>query len=255
VRSRIPTVLLAALLLMGLLAGCGGDAPEPASGPGLPSQAELKAYFQAVTSADAKQIARAQSDIAADGSLAQGYADYIAQSDEAAKDAGQPMEPVDIEEVDGGFKACASADQCVTWTDLVGKDGRLADFSVNDKELDNSLLDLTGQLPIRSPGLYSVQPEWAYRRPISGALNVVVRVTASDVPLTPRPGIYIEQDTILKGIEAPSPATIDAGTSSPIVLAFPEAGDAKLDGQITFDLKLGDETTESIGFGLADPAA
>ena len=81
-------------------------------------------------------------------------------------------------------------------------------------------------------------------------------MTASDVPLSPKPGTYIESDQILKGSDDfPNPTTIEAGTSSPVVLTFPDAKDVKLDGQITFDLKLGGRGTESIGFGLADPAA
>jgi hypothetical protein len=164
---------------------------------------------------------------------------------------------VDVEAVDGGFKACVgdSADQCATWTDLRGKDGRLTDFDINGIDLGDLLVDLTGQPPIESDGLYTVQPDYAYRQPKSGTLFVLCTVTASDVPLSPRPGTYIEQDVILKGVEAPSPETIDAGTSSPIVLAFADAQDVKLDGQVTFDLELGDQATESIGFGLADPAA
>jgi hypothetical protein len=39
------------------------------------------------------------------------------------------------------------------------------------------------------------------------------------------------------------------------VLAFPDARDVSLDGQVTFDLKIGDRATESIGFGLTTPAA
>ena len=65
---------------------------------------------------------------------------------------------------------------------------------------------------------------------------MVVTITAGDVPLSPRPGIYIEQDQILNGVATRAPATIDAGASSPVVLAFPDAQDAKLDGQVTFDL-------------------
>ena len=37
-------------------------------------------------------------------------------------------------------------------------------------------------------------------------------VTASDVPLSPKPGIYIEEDQIFEGVDdAPAPATIEAG--------------------------------------------
>jgi hypothetical protein len=257
VRLRVPVLLLALLLPVGLVAGCSDDDPEPATGPGLPSQADLKAYFEAITSADVDELTKVQTDVAADGSPAQAYAAYDAEFSAVAEAVGQAGEPADVEEVDGGFKACVgeSSDQCATWTDLRGKDGRLTDFDINGIDLGDLLVDLTGQAPITSPGLYEVQPDYAYRQPKSGRLFVLCTVTASDVPLSPGRGSYIESDVILKGVEAPSPKTIDAGTSSAVVLAFPDAQDVKLDGQITFDLKLGGQQSEAIGFGLADPAA
>ena len=141
--------------------------------------------------------------------------------------------------VDGGFEACGGTgppDQCATWADLEGEDGKLTDFTVNGTKLDDSLVDLTGQAPISSPG--------RLRRPAGLGLPVAAERLAlrpghgdrHDVPLSPRPGSYIEQDQILKGVETRAPATIDAGTSSPVVLAFPDAQDATLDGQVTFDL-------------------
>ena len=246
------------VLLLGLVAGCSGDdEPEPVTGPGLPSQADLKSYFEAITGADADGLAEAQSAIAAEGSLAQGYAAYVAEFSAAAAAAGQSAEPVDVEEVDGGFKACIgdSPDQCATWSNLKGEDGRLTDFAINDIGLGDLLVDLTAQPPITSPGLYVVQPRWAYRQPKSGLLNVVLGVTAEDVALSPKPGIYIEEELILEGIEAPSPSTVDPGTTSAAILSFPDAQDVNLDGQVTFDLDLQGAGTESIGFGLADPAA
>jgi hypothetical protein len=258
VRLRVPVLLLAVLLPLGLVAGCGGDdQPEPASGPGLPSQADLKSYFEAITGGDADELARVQADVAADGSLAQAYAAYDAEFVEAAAAVGQTGEPTKVDEVDGGFKACVggSSSQCATWTDLEGKDGKLTDFDINGIELSALLVDLTAQPPIESAGLYKVQPDYAYRQPKSGKLYVLCTVTASDVPLSPKPGIYIEAAQTFKGVEAPSPETVDAGTSSPIILAFEDAKDAALDGQITFELKLGNKATESIGFGLKAPAA
>lgn len=250
-RLRVPLPVLV-LVLLGGLSSCGGDDPAPATGPGLPSQGVLKSYFEAIASGDADEAEQAGSDVAAPGSPADGFAAYIAMTDQAAATDGTQDDPLDVEEVDGGFKACVAEDQCIAWTDLEGRDGRLVSFAVGGKPLAESLVDLTAQAPIRSPGLYEVQPGWAYRVP-SGVLNVVVTVTASDVPLSPKPGTYIESDQILKGVKDVYPATIDAGTSSPVVLSFMGAKQAKLDGQITFDLKLGGQSTESIGFGLADP--
>ena len=257
VRLRVTVLLLALLLPLGLVAGCGDDDPEPATGPGLPSQADLRSYFEAIVSADPDDLAKVQAEVTADGSLAQAYAAYDGEFAVAAAAVGQTGQPADVEEVDGGFKACVgnSSDQCATWTDLEGKDGKLTEFDINGIELSDLLVDLTGQPAIESAGLYQVQPDYAYRQPKSGKLFVLCTVTASEVPLSPEPGIYIEGDQTFKGVEAPSPETIDAGTSSPIILAFADAQDANLDGQVTFDLKLGDEATESIGFGLTAPAA
>jgi hypothetical protein len=257
VRLRVPVLVLAVLLLPGLLAGCNEDKAEPATGPGLPSQAALRSYFEAIVSADADDLAKVQADVAADGSLAQAYAAYDSEFAVAAAAVGETGQPPDVEEVDGGFKACAgdSPGQCATWTDLEGEDGKLTDFDINGIELGELLVDLTRQRPLKSAGLYRVQPDYADRQPTSGKLYVECTLTAGDVTVAPKPGTYIEEDRIYEGVRAPSPAVVNAGKSSPIVLAFEDAKDAQMDGQVTFDLKIAGGTTESIGFGLADPAA
>ncbi len=260
VRLRVPVLLLALLLPLGLVAGCGGDDSKDsskASSSDLPSRADLKAYFTAVAAYDVDGLAAAEK-IAADGSPAQGYAAYLGEFAASAIAAGQPVAPAEVEEVEGAFKACGGTgapDDCAVWSDFEGKDGRLTDFTVNDTKVDDSLVDLTGQPPVSSPGVYEVQPDYAYRASQSGTLFVLVTITAADVPLSPKPGIYIEQDQILNGVATRAPGTIDAGSSSPVVLAFPDAQDTQLDGQVTFDLKLGDQASESIGFGLTAPAA
>ena len=252
--------LAAAVLALGLAAGCSSDDGDNGGGDrgadgGLPSEARLATYFDAVASYDPDQLAEAE-DIAADGSPAQAYAAYLGEFSASAIAAGQPVDPAEAKEVDDGFEACGgtgTADQCVTWSDLEGEDGELTDFTVAGTELDDSLVDLTDQAPIASPGLYTVQPEHAYRSPQSGTLFVLVTITAGDAPLAPQPGLYIDQDTTIKGIETRAPATIDPGAGTPVVLAFPDAQDVSLDGSVTFGLRVG-ETQESIGFGLAAPA-
>jgi hypothetical protein len=245
-----------AVLVLGLAPGCSSD-DDSNDSPALPSAADLATYFNAVASYDPDRLETAQR-IAEGGSPAQEYAAYLGAFATSAIAAGQPVEAAEAEEVEGGFKACGgtgAADECVTWADLEGEDGKLTDFTVSGTTLDDSLVDLTDQAPIESAGLYTVQPAYAYRSPQSGSLFVLVTVTAGDVPLSPRPGIYIEQDQILNGVETRSPATIDACASSPVILAFPDAQDAALDGQVTFDLRIGGQDSESIGFGLTTPAA
>ena len=189
-RLRVPVLLLAVLLPLGLVAGCSDDDPEVVrqDGPALPSQAELKAYFTAVAGYDVDGLAAAE-EIAADGSPAQGYAAYLGES--------PPRRPRPVSRSnrpsgggDGGFKACGGtgAGRVRVWSDFTGEDGRLTGFSVNGTKIGDSLVDLTGQAPISSPGLYEVQPEHAYRSPQSGTLFVLVTITAKDVPLSSRPG-------------------------------------------------------------------
>jgi hypothetical protein len=259
VRLRVPVLLLALLLPLGLVGGCGGDDPKASpktSASALPSQADLKAYFTAAAAYDVEGLAAAEK-ITASGSPARAYAAYLGEFAASAIAAGQPVDPAEVEEVDGGFKACGGTgtpEQCAVWSDFEGKDGELADFTVNDTKLDDSLVDLSDQAPIESDGLYSVQPDYAYRSPQSGSLFVLVTITASDAALAPKPGIYIGEDQIFHGVETRAPATIAAGTSSPVILAFPDAQEAELDGQITFDLGVVGAGAESIGFGLSDPA-
>jgi hypothetical protein len=256
----VRTLTAVAATLLVLLAGCGQDDQsssgddEGRAADALPSAAELETYFDAVASYDPEQLEDAAS-VAADGSPAAAYAAYLRDYGLSAIAAGQPVSPADAEEKDGAYTACGGTggpSDCATWADLEGDDGKLTDFAVNDVALDDSLVDLTGQAPITSPRLYTVQPDYAYRSPQSGTLFVLVTITAGDVPLSPKPGIYIEAEVSLNGVATRAPTTIDAGASTPVVLAFPHAEKAGLTGSVTFGLRVGD-TPESIGFDLTGP--
>jgi hypothetical protein len=266
VRLRVVVLLLAVVLPVGLVAGCGGDdsdsAPHGSSQDSpaeavadLPSQADLTAYFTAVAAYDVDGLAAAEK-LAADGSPAQLYATYLGEFAASAIAAGQPVDPTEVEQVDDTFKACGGTGpgECAVWADLKGEDGRLTDFTVNGVDIADSLVDLSDQDPISSPGVYEVQPDVAYRSPQSGTLFVLVTLAATDTALAPKPGIYIEDDQILHGVETRAPASIAAGSSSPVILAFPRAEKAELNGQVTFELGIAGAGAESIGFGLTEPA-
>lgn len=246
----------AAAVLVLAFAGCSSDDAE-GGGSGLPSQERLTTYFEAVASYDPAQL-EAAADVAEAGSPAAEYLAYLGEYAASAMAADQPVGPSDVTAVDGGFEACSGtdeADSCVTWSDLEGEDGALTGFTVDDVPLADGLVDLGDQAAVESPGFYTVQPEHAYRSPQSGTLFVLVTITAGDVAVSPKPGIYIEQDQIIDGIATRAPATIAPGESTPVVLAFPDAQQAELGGQVTFDLDLGGQGTEPIGFGLTTPAA
>lgn len=256
--ARVRALTTASAVLVLLLAGCSGGDDDKGS-DALPSADELTSYFEAVASYDPARLGGA-ADVAQDGSPAAEYLAYLSEYAASAVAADQPVEPSEVERVDGGYRACGGTgepDECVTWSDLEGEDGELTDFTVNDVDLDDSLVDLGDQPPVESAGFWTVQPDHAYRSPQSGTLFVTVTVTAGDVPVAPRPGLYIEQDVILEGVATRAPAEVAAGDSTPVVLAFPDAQDAALDGQVTFDLGLGGgagQGTDSVGFGLTAPA-
>jgi hypothetical protein len=252
--ALLPALLPA--LCLGLLAGCaGGGDPERPSGHGLPSEADMRTYFEAIASGDPARTKEAEA-IAVPGSPAQGYAAFLGLAATAAQAAAQDTQSSQkVKDVDGGFQACVEKDACVDWTDLEGKGGKLTDFAVNDVPLDDLLVDMTGQQSISSSGLYDVQPEYAFLLPDSGILNVVVTIKAAEAALSAKPGTYIEGSKVLEGTQTAGQGLIRPGASSPVMFAFPKAQNVKLDGQVTFELKIGGAGSDSIGFGLADPAA
>jgi hypothetical protein len=262
VRSRVVARLLVVIVSLTLVAGCSGDDVEsPGSGKtssALPSQEELAAYFGAVAGVDVDGLADAE-EIAADGSPAQDYARYEGAYAAASVAGGQPLPPAVAEPVDGGFEACVDAgegEECATWADLVGQDGRLSEFTVNGTAVDDLLVPLSDQAPISPDGLFTAQPTFAYRSTPSQVLFVLVSVTSTDIPLEvqSRRAIYVEQAQALTGADSRGPTTIEPGGTQTVILAFPGAADIALDGQVTFDVTVGGEP-QSVGFGLTDPGA
>lgn len=253
--SVVPVVLA-----MVLVAGCTDDDISSETGSSaLPSDDDLAAYFGAVASYDVDQLAAAE-DIAADGSPAQEYVRYQQAYATASIAGGNPLPAAEAEPVDGGFEACQDAgegEECATWADLRGEDERLTDFTVNGSDLADSLVSLEGQSPIDVEGLFSVQPTYAYVSPPLHVLFVLVQVTATDVPLEvlSRRALYVDQVTALGGADSRGPTTVEPGQTQTLILAFPEAEGVTLEGQVTFDVTVGGTDRQSVGFGLADPAA
>lgn len=258
----IPRVVVALLVALALLSACSGDdddPPSPVTSSALPTDDELADYFGAVASYDPARL-EAAVEVAAPGSPAEDYLGYLRGFAASAVAGGQPVEAAEAAPVEGGFEACGgsgAADECVTWSDLVGEGGALADFSVDDVALDDSLIPLGDQEPISPDGLFTVQPTYAYESPQSGSLFVLVEVTATDIPLEVQPqrAIYVEAASVLTGVESRSPTTVEPGATQTVILPFPDAQDIALDGQVTFDVTVGGQAPQSVGFGLVAPAA
>ena len=151
---------LASVASLGLSA-CSGDAPsspaedsaanvvqsaeveDPQSEeePEGPSQAELKAYFEALASGDPGTMAEAV-EMAAPGSNAEAYAIYLAAASQADRDGGYSAEPQTVKTVDGGFETCTDGtgdDTCSVYTNIQHDGEKIADFDAGDYPLAGRL--------------------------------------------------------------------------------------------------------------------
>ena len=238
--------------------GSGDGAGGADSSSALPSDADLRTYFGAVASYEVDDLEAAEP-IAAEGSPALDYLHYQEAYATSSEAGGNPLPSAEAEPAVEGFSACLDAGEgkeCVTWTGLEGEDGKLTDFAVNGHELDHELVPLSEQPPVSPDGLFTFQPAWAYRSAAEQVLFVLADVTAADAPveLRPQSALYIEKVTQLMGADAVrGPRTVQPGDTETVILAFPHAGDAELDGSVTVDLTVGGEP-QTVGFGLTDPA-
>ena len=230
--------------------GSGAD-----SSSALPSDAELQSYFGAVASYDVDALEAAEP-IAADDSPALDYLHYQEAYAASSEAGGNPLPSAEAEPTDDGFEACLDAgegEECATWADLEGADGKLVDFTVDGRDLDHELLPLSEQPPISPDGLLTLQPTWAYRSAAQQVLFVLADVTAADaaVELVPESAVYIEEVTQLTGAnDVRGPRTVQPGDTQTVILAFADAGDAQLDGSVTIVVNVGGEQ-QYVGFGLA----
>ena len=257
VRLRLLSVV-PVVLAMVLVAGCSDDDKPSSNGSSaLPSDEDLAAYFGAVASYDVDKLVAAE-DIAAEGSPAQDYVRYQQAYASAATAGGNPLPSAEAEPIDGGFEACLDAgegEECATWADLEGKNGRLVGFTVNGNDVADTLVSLESQSPIDVEGLFTAQPRYAYLSSPLGVLFVLVEVTATDLPLEVRSrrAVYVDEVTVLTGADSRGPTAVEPGESQTVILAFPKAEGTTLDGQVTFDVAVGGTDHQSVGFGLADP--
>ncbi|MXG88108.1 hypothetical protein [Nocardioides flavescens] len=243
---RVAPVVAPLALLMLLVGGCSGD-PQSSSEP---SGADAGAWVEAVASGDPSSLDRAAED-AAPGSPAREYAAALATYARASAAAGRPVSAATVSG-DGPWKVCV-ADACTTYADPVGaegSDGALADLSVDSGSLADEVVDVSGQGPFEPDGLFEVAPRVAVVAP-GGDLAIVVGLTSRDAALEVRArgALYVEASTVLTGADAAT--SVPAGSSAGAVLVFPGASGVALDGQVTFDVLLGDRPT-SVGFGLGD---
>ena len=111
-------------------------------------------------------------------------------------------------------------------------------------------VDLTDQGSFEPDGLFTVAPQYAERS--VDQLDVIVSVTAQDVPLTvqSKRAIYVVGADLVKADTFPD-LTVDPGETADFPLTFPGES-LQTDGQVTFEVSVGGQPATSVGFGLTD---
>jgi hypothetical protein len=229
-RRALPTLVLATAVLLG---GCGSDGGSDGSSdaasdptPEL-SDAALEAYFEAVASYDPDLLADARESAEPD-SNADHYAGYLQAFATAAADGGSPIDPSEVEQVEGGFRACGGTGeppQCVTWADIETADGALVDFTVDGQSLDDILVAGDGSVT-DGEDVATVEFLYSYKSPQSGTQFVAALVEAGDAAVQIGGDTADYQDP--DGSDYPSagawgPSSVAAGESATVVLPFENA--------------------------------
>lgn len=261
---------LAAALAMAaaILVGCGTDDVKPAEGDGsvatvdngpsptasgeaeggtdLPSDEEVEAYFDAVSTYDIDDLELAM-ELSEPGSIAEAYAGYILASANSAIDGGVPLEGEEPRKVTGGYESCPPEDpeSCATWTDIEGRDGRIVKFRVNGEDIGDRLAAGNGQ-SVQAGSLARAELLYAYRSVQSDALFVLVRIESGEAPITVATyeGTYrAPEGRQSQSSQNSGPTELMGDSSATVALVFPGA---EVGGTTAFPIYSDDFMTERV---------
>lgn len=228
-----------------VLAGCGGDDPEP--DPGLPSRDQLDSYFAAVASYDPERLTAAAK-IAEPGSVAETYVLYLRALADAHVDGGTALDGVGVQRRGEEYRACTGKgdDSCVTWADIEGAGGKLTGFTVNDADIDDLLV--TGDDETSDGPLADVSMLYAYKSPQSGTLFVLADVTTTDLAVeigTSTATYDVPGGASTRGLVSGGPVRAGVGADVTALMAFPLSD---LGGTASFDLTSPGADPQKIAF-------
>jgi hypothetical protein len=248
------------VVLAVLVSGCSDDADEPegddppssesasptsstSSTSEAPSDAVVEELVRAFASLQIARLTQAL-DLTQPDSLAYKYTDYQRALANANLDSGAgtgtTYDPP--EQVEGGWRICppaAAGDECVTWADFEGTDGKVSGFTVNGVDISSHIAAGDGSEIRIGRGIGSVKVLYSYESAQSSKLAVVLEVKAEDqhfnlgsafdaVYRDPSAGRITVDDAVV-----PKP-DLEPGNTATIVLLFPPP--AKIGGTASFDI-------------------
>jgi hypothetical protein len=242
--------LLAAVVLLATLAGCGSGGssgagsvavqPDPSatgSTTALPSAKTLQTYFDGVASGTVSGYDDAKA-AAVPGSTADRYVTYLRAAAEAVLGGGHTPGNGDAsaDVVSGAFRFCTdsgSGKVCYRYTDITGAEGKVADFSVNGRPVADRVVG--GGSPVPASGVDGGASLVAAFENTSGDdLFVAVRVRAAAHDLSGVQATYAAAGgRPVQSSRMTGPDDVHAGAVGSYVFAFPGA---RLGGTLTLAL-------------------
>jgi hypothetical protein len=223
------------------------DSPSSDSDPNLPSEDTLRKYFNGIGHSTLDSLQESL-DAAVPGSPAAAYATYLRALMQADIDGGTPDdEGEDVNKVTGGFKQCVGtgSDQtCYKYTDIEGSDGKVSNFSVNDKPLGNRLSVGNGKAVVADGSGSSATFIAAFEASSGSNLFIAVSVKAGSKGVSLVQAKYRSVDgRQSESAQNSGPDDLDSGALANFAFVFPSA---KIGGTLTLTLSDSDYNDSTI---------
>ncbi|GAA4837401.1 hypothetical protein [Garicola koreensis] len=157
---------------------------ETAESEDLPTDDDLHVYVEALASNDVAAAEDARS-LTVEGSVADAYLTYQAHVAQALIDAGMAnMASETVESTDEGFEICLESEpaDCSIFADFVGSDGKIQNFTVDGKSLDDRLIVSDGS-PVPGDQGAELTPVVAYKAASNETLTVGFDLAAGEAPI------------------------------------------------------------------------
>lgn len=187
------TAILLATTLGVLLSACGDDSPAVPQVSGTvssvpsvstsplqpvgPSETQLRQFFTALGSDESTQLRRALK-LAAPGSAARAYTEYLYYRALSEEQGGNNRLPQSVTQVAGGWTACPPKKEqgaCITFSDIQAKGNLIASYTTNGKDLGTRMV-AGGQESFAVGTVAEARFVTAYRSVQSNYTFIVVQV-------------------------------------------------------------------------------
>ena len=240
--------LLAIALALTLASGCGGGLKTSDSKGGATAKSvdqpdvgtkanskELSLFFTAVAESDIDKLTEAKK-LAAPDSIAFAYASEQLDVANSVLDSGTPTtDPQTLKETDDGYEGCVpDGADCTKWADIESRDGKIANFTVNGKEI-NDRLSIGNGKTVDVGNIASVEFLSAYQSAQSDILLVNLKVKSKGLKVSQYPwnATYRAPDgrTAKAGEAILGPEDMEPNSLSYVTVMFEHArpgGDIKL---------------------------